>query len=49
MTSRYLSTVGVDTGVCSISAPCLTVGYINTNCVAGDTVSMAAGAYVAPA
>ena len=49
MTSRYLSPIGVDTGVCSISAPCLTVGYINTNFVAGDTVSMAAGNYVAPA
>ena len=49
MTSRYLSQIGVDTGVCSISAPCLTVGYINTNCVAGDTVSMSAGDYVAPA
>lgn len=49
MTSRYLSPIGVDTGVCSISAPCLTVGYINTNFVAGDTVSMSAGDYVAPA
>lgn len=48
MTDRYLSPTGSDSGSCPINAPCVTVGYVNTNAVAGDDVYLADGTYVAP-
>lgn len=49
MANKYLSPAGTDTGSCPINAPCLTVGYINTNATAGDDCYLADGNYVAPA
>jgi hypothetical protein len=46
-TTRYVSPFGTDIGDCSSPAtPCVTVQYAVGQAVAGDTISLAAGAYV---
>jgi hypothetical protein len=46
-TTRYVSPFGTDTGDCSVAiAPCQTVQYAVGQAVAGDTISLSAGAYI---
>ncbi len=43
-TTRYVSTLGVDTGSCEL-APCRTIGYAIAHASPGDTIKVAAGTY----
>ncbi len=43
-TNRFMSTIGLDVGNCSIN-PCLTLQYTHNQSAAGDTIFIAAGLY----
>jgi parallel beta-helix repeat protein len=46
-TQRYVSPFGANTSACiSVAAPCETVTYAASQSTAGDTINLAAGAYV---
>lgn len=50
LTTRYVATTGADSGNCSSPAsPCATIQYAHNQATAGDTIQIAAGAYVGQA
>lgn len=48
--TRYVATIGIDTGNCADAAnPCLTIEYAYSQAASGDTISVAAGVYTTSA